>query len=104
MWVPRVSVRRLLVIGSILASASAGAFDELQAAERIAGAFMAAADGNAECLVLPRLISCLVIADDHEADMIATGIVDLADQFGVTLTGWKLTLVTQNDYVVTLPF
>lgn len=77
------------------------------AAGRVAEAFELLSDRNASCLVDhgERVISCLIVAEDHEAERLARDLIGFARQdAGRALGGWTLTLATQTDYKVTLPF
>ena len=51
-----------------------------------------------------KTILCIANAADGELDQIARGVVFMANSHDIPLSGWKLTMVNRNDYVVTLPF
>ena len=75
-------------------------------AKTIAHAIQSRADGKAFCEAkqASKMILCIVNADDGEADKIATQIVLTVNAQRVPITGWTLTLVTLNDYVVSRRF
>ena len=49
-------------------------------------------------------IMCVANALDSEASKIASSIVLMAQAYDIDLVGWKLVLVTPNDWVVTRHF
>lgn len=51
-----------------------------------------------------RVISCIVNATPSGADRLAAMIVYVAQVEDVDLRGWRITLVTPDDYVVTRAF
>ena len=47
---------------------------------------------------------CIVNAVPTEADKLARGIVFQVNAMNIDMSGWKLTLVTPDDYVVSRQF
>ena len=87
-------------------AAIAGAETKAGNAAGVAKAFEDAAQGSARCVVRQgvKAVVCAVRTSDSEADKLVRGIVSLAKRTEVDLRGWKVTLVTHNDYVVTRRF
>ena len=75
-------------------------------AAKVADAFETAAGGSGTCSTRnnSKTIICIVNASDREADKIARGMVLTTNTMNVNLRGWRLTLVTLNDYVVSQNF
>ena len=93
----------LLVVSGQAGSAQGGPADD---AKKVATAFERAAEGSAVCDAKrnSQTILCIVNTSDAEADKMALGVVLLANSLDVNLGGWKVTLVTPNDYVVSRDF
>lgn len=51
-----------------------------------------------------KTVLCVVNTTPTEADKLATGIVFQINAMDIDMVGWKLTLVTPDDYVVTKRF
>ena len=51
-----------------------------------------------------KTILCIANTTDREADKIAIGTVAIANINNVPLRGWRLTITTFNDYVVSRDF
>ena len=100
-----MKLRLLVTLGlvSVFSPTHAGTEEN---AEKIAQAFQQAAGGSAVCSVKrsSRTILCVVRTSDSEADKLARGIVYTANAQDVDLSGWKVTIVTPNDYVVSKRF
>ena len=91
-----------LCLMSVLTPAHAGTED----AAKIAQSFEQSAGGGAVCSVKrnSRTILCSVHTSDSEADKLARGIVYTTNAMDIDLSGWKITIVTPNDYVVSQRF
>ena len=63
-------------------------------------------DGHGECSALDgsRTIMCVVNTSPGEADKFARGIVFTVNSQNIDMNGWKVTVVTFDDYVVSLRF
>lgn len=87
---------------SVLTAVHAGTED----AAKIARSFEQSTGGRAICSVKrnSRTILCLVHTSDREADKLARGIVYTTNAMDIDLSGWKITIVTPNDYVVSQRF
>ena len=98
---------KALVVGLLAATVSSATYSsQASDAAIIADAFEQAAGGSANSSTRQnsQTIMCIVNASNREADKIARGMVLAVNAYDVNLTGWKLTLVTLNDYVVTQRF
>ena len=98
---------KVAAVGAFAATISSVTFgSQASDAAKVADAFEQAAGGGATCSPRynSRTIMCIVNASDREADKIARGMVLIVSAYDVNLSGWKLTLVTLNDYVVTQRF
>lgn len=86
-------------------SAAAGQ-TEHENAKKIALSIERATQDRAKCEAKPRTetVLCVIDASNREADRIANGIVSTTKTEGIALAGWKLTLVTPSDHVVTRRF
>ena len=51
-----------------------------------------------------KTVMCIVNAVPTEADKLARGIVFQVNAMNIDMSGWKLTLVTPDDYVVSRQF
>ena len=51
-----------------------------------------------------KTVLCVVNTTPSEADKMATGIVFQVNAMDIDMEGWKLTLVTPSDYMVTRRF
>lgn len=51
-----------------------------------------------------KTVLCIANAADGELSALAGGVVLQANAMDIPLSGWKLTIVNQNDYVVTRRF
>ena len=96
----------LLVIGLTSVFSSITYADGAENAGKMAQVIERSADGRAVCSVQrnSRTILCVMRTSDGEADKIARGIVYSANSMDVNLNGWKVTIVTPNDYVVSQRF
>ena len=83
-----------------MAMVSAG---ETNAVERFVKAIEVAASGSIICTPRNNALGILCIANTtgSEAEKIVLGIVHMANLYDVGLHGWKITMVTQEDYVIT---
>lgn len=74
----------------------------------IATKFAEAANKTGRINCTPRhnskVIMCIIYATPRDADNIARGMIYMAHSRDIALHGWKLTLTTLDDYVVTLSF
>ncbi len=75
-------------------------------AELLAKTLNATADGGMTCEAKAesKTILCIVNAVDGELSKLASGVVLIANANDIPLTGWKLTMVNLDDYVVTRRF
>ena len=98
--------RLVLVVISLFAMSCGGGSVENKDAKTIAQLIQSVLEGKAVCEAkqASKTILCIVNASDVEADKLVTGIVHLTNAQDVPITGWKLTLVTPNDYVVSRRF
>ena len=51
-----------------------------------------------------KIVMCIVNAVPTEADKLGRGIVFQVNAMNINMSGWKLTLVTPDDYVVSRQF
>ena len=93
-------------IAIILASVLALPASAQAPAERFANAMNAAGDGKVLCSAKnqSKTILCIVNASDNELSKIVAGAVFQANAMDIPLSGWKLTMVNRNDYVVSRHF
>lgn len=96
-------MREYGLVGTTATPATSASYDD---ARKVARAFQSAARSGAVCRVMKETatISCAVNASDAEADKLARGFVRTVRAQGIRLTGWKVTLATPNDYVVSQRF
>lgn len=75
-------------------------------AELLTKTLNATADGGMTCEAKAesKTILCIVNAVDGELSKLAGGVVLIANANDIPLTGWKLTMVNLDDYVVTRRF
>ena len=74
--------------------------------ESVVDSLNGAFDGNGKCSALDRskTVMCVVNTSPREADKFVRGIVFTVNSMNVDMGGWKATVVTFDDYVVSLPF
>ncbi len=96
-------MREFGLVGRTSAPSTSAAYDD---AKKVASAFQKSAQSGAVCRVKKETatIACAVNASDADADKLAHGFVRTVKAQGIRLTGWKVTLVTPNDYVVSQRF
>ena len=91
-----------LCLMSVLIPVHAGTED----AEKIAQSFEQSAGGGAVCSVKrnSRTILCVVRTSESQANKLARGIVYTTNAMDIDLSGWKITIITPNDYLVSQRF
>ena len=74
--------------------------------ESVVDSLNAAFEGSGRCSALDRskTVMCVVDTSPREADKFVRGIVFTVNSMNVDMGGWKATVVTFDDYVVSLPF
>ena len=95
-----------LVVSFFVLAGPAPADPSMSAAESVVDSLNVAFDGNGQCNALDRskTVMCIVNTNPREADKIVRGIVFTVNAMNVDMDGWKATVVTFDDYVVSLPF
>ena len=87
-------------------AAPAPADPSMSTVESVVDSLNAAFDGSGRCNALDRsrTVMCVVNTGPREADKFVRGIVFTVNSMNVDMGGWKATVVTFDDYVVSLPF
>ena len=95
-----------LTVSFFVLAMPAPADPSMSTAERVVESLNGAFDGNGQCNALDRskTVMCIVNTNPREADKIVRGIVFTVNSMNVDMDGWKATVVTFDDYVVSLPF
>ena len=93
-------------IAIILASVLALPASAQAPAERFANAMNAASEGKMRCSAKnqSKTILCIVNASDGMLSKLAATVVLQANAMDIPLSGWKLSMVNMNDYVVSRRF
>ena len=99
------SIWAVCLIALVFVTTSCG---ESSGEREIARKFSSAANQTGRINCTPRynskVIVCIIHTTPRDADIIARGMIHMAHARDIELHGWKLTLTTLDDYVVTLRF